>query len=51
MEKSKDKQNKKNDIRKTGSVAQYANSSFFKEKDEKAKKFLEKHPVPRAFWE
>ena len=53
MEKNKDKQNLEDsrEIRQTGSVAQYSNSSFFKKKDEKAKKFLKKHPVPGAFWE
>lgn len=50
MEKSKDKQNRKNDIRKTGSAAQYSNSAFFKKKDERAKVFLAKHPIPDSFW-
>lgn len=34
----------------TGSVAKYANASFFKKKDEEAVKFLKKHPVPAEFW-
>lgn len=29
----------------------YANSSFFKMKDEKAKEFLKKHPIPDTFWD
>lgn len=35
----------------TGKVAQYANSSFFLKKDEQAKKFLKKNPIPETFWE
>jgi len=34
-----------------GSVTRYSDAAFFKKKDEKAKKFLEKHPVPNTFWE
>lgn len=51
MDNHKKKGQDKKDTRQTGSVAQYSNSPFFKKKDEKAKKFLEKHPVPGTFWE
>lgn len=53
MDRNKNKQKAKDtkDIRQVGSVAEYADSAFFKKKDEQAKKFLEKHPVPNTFWE
>jgi len=45
------KKAQKKETKQTGSVAQYSNSTFFKRKDEEAKKFLEKHPIPSSFWE
>lgn len=41
----------KKEAQQTGTVGQYANSSFFKKKDEEAKKFLKKNPVPNTFWD
>ncbi|MGK6353508.1 hypothetical protein [Parapedobacter sp. DT-150] len=49
--KNKKKAQDKKDVQQTGSVAQYSNSTFFKKKDEEAKKFLKKHPVPNTFWD
>lgn len=49
--KGKKKTQNKKETKQTGSVAQYSNSTFFKRKDEEAKKFLEKHPIPSSFWE
>lgn len=32
------------------STITYSESPFFKKKDQEAKKFLEKHPIPNTFW-
>lgn len=50
MEKNKSKQKDKKDTQQTGSIAQYSNSAFFKKKDERAKAFLAKNPIPDSFW-
>jgi len=50
MEKDKNKQKINKDTQDTGSVGQYSNSTFFKKKDERAKTFLAKHPIPDSFW-
>lgn len=53
MENYRDKKTEDNKRRsqQTISTVKYSDSSFFKKKDEKAKKFLEKHPIPNTFWE
>jgi len=50
MEKDKNKKKVNKDTQQAGSVAQYSNSAFFKKKDEHAKAFLAKHPIPDSFW-
>lgn len=39
----------KKDQRLTSSI-KYAESPFFKKKDQEAISFLEKHPIPNTFW-